>query len=134
MSLDASLRDNLAEARATLAALEPAWINWGKFEAWIAAFRPFVRRNFVDYMADFNEASHKPRWLSLPRTMDRCAEHRADQALHQELETNNGLVQQTKVKLLAFVDGLAQLVPGNAAPDADPQQVFVIHGADRPAY
>lgn len=140
MVADASTANRLTEFRAALAGLEPAWCNWGKFEIWIAGVRPFVRRHFPEYMADFNEAGHKPQWLSLPRRLDCWAEHRADQALHQELATNNRLVEQTKSKLLAFLDMLTQLAAeaGNgwqkqrAAVDA--RRIFVIHGPDRRAY
>lgn len=140
MAADGSARARFAEFRLELAALEPAWANWGKFEAWIAGFRPFVRRYFADYMADFNEAGRKPAWLSLPRTMERWAAHRADQAFHQELATNNRLVEQTKSKLLSFMDGLAQLLPESTEGPrrqrlaSDAKRVFVIHGSDASAY
>ena len=102
--------DELRKHRAGLLSLESRQGLWSRFETWAEAFRRFVRRNFAEEVADFERLMQSPKWISVPSWGDSRGEApESRQAGQEAAAANDGLVEEAKTRLLAFVDDLLRL-------------------------
>ncbi|MFN9173494.1 MAG: hypothetical protein ACK58N_02990 [Synechocystis sp.] len=41
--------------------------QWSEVEIWIAGMAPIIRKDFSEYLEDFNKYCKMPTWTALPR-------------------------------------------------------------------
>jgi predicted nucleotide-binding protein len=116
--------EELKAFRQNLAEIRPNWSNWRSVETWIAGFRPFLRRYFLQDLPDFDRIATTPQWLCLPGVGGPAGEQLSRQAAEQETATNNQLTEDVQRNLLAFLDTLLRLTVETAKPTERPTEVI----------
>jgi len=121
--------------------------SWPDVEAWVSGATPFLRAPLSDHLEDFRTVCAAPRWsqpflvaTGRDRWSGRPPQNNIAEAAARTGAANKQLIEEARVKILGFLDGLIEVsraeVAGKGSTSTETtmlssQRIFISHaGAD----
>lgn len=118
-----SHREKLAGFKAQLRLVMHPY-PWKNMEGWIASVSPFFRTSMPEHWTDFERLSATPKWTQMPFMISGGGawgdpvQSNVEEAGAIERRSNTEKAEKAKTNLLAWLDGLIDILPDEEAPAA----------------